>query len=313
VDCTITASNTETIDLRGTFLAISFFQPIMLRYAHMIHTIDGKAIAQKLLDSLKKQIAQLPTQPKLAVVYVGDDKPSRTYIRRKQQAAEYVGIDFALHTFPPHISKQDLIQNIITIQKDKNLSGVIVQLPLPEPLYTDEVLNAVRPEFDVDCLTDTNIGKLVMKTHAITPPTPEAVCVVLDEIAVNVEGKNITIIGAGALVGKPLSVMLLNRKATVTTCNSRTKNLKKHCRKADIIVSAVGKKDLVRGNMVKKGTIVIDTGISFEKGKMYGDINFKEVSKKASYVTPTPGGIGPITVALLLKNVIQLSSQNLQN
>jgi len=287
-----------------------FFLDIMLKYAHMTHIIDGKAIAQNLLDRLKQEVKKLKKAPKLAVVYVGGDKPSNTYIKRKKEAAEYVGIDFDLHKFPADISKDNLVDEIKKIQKDKDLSGLIVQLPLPEPLFTTEVLNAVESKFDVDCLSDAQLGKLVMKTNTISPPTPEAVCVVLDEIGVYVKGKNIVIIGAGALVGKPLATILLNKEATVTTCNIHTKNTKKYCREADIIISAVGKKDLVRGNMVKKGTVVIDTGISFEKGKMYGDVNFKEVSKKASYITPTPGGIGPITVAILLRNVVT-SSKNI--
>lgn len=273
----------------------------------MAQIIDGKIIAQKILSKTKKEVTKLKKQgiyPKLAVVLVGDDKPSHTYAHRKEQVAQHVGINFELHNLPAHISKKELVQKIIQLQKDKKLNGLIVQLPLPEPLYTTEVLNAIKPELDVDCLTDTNLGKLVMKTNTITPPTPEAVCKILENIKMDVVGKNITIIGAGALVGKPLAIMLMNKKATVTTANTRTKNLKKVCYNADIIVSAVGKKDLICGNMIRKDAVVIDTGICFEKGKMYGDVNFKEAQKKASYITPVPGGVGPITVALLLWNTV---------
>ncbi|MFA6426879.1 MAG: bifunctional 5,10-methylenetetrahydrofolate dehydrogenase/5,10-methenyltetrahydrofolate cyclohydrolase [Candidatus Magasanikbacteria bacterium] len=276
--------------------------------------IDGKAIAEKILKKLSRHVAQLKKQgiqPKLAVVFVGKNKPSKTYIRRKREAAEKVGIDFALHHFPADISKDVLIKNIVNIQKDKKLNGLIVQLPLPEPLYTTGVLNAIKPELDVDCLTDAQLGKLVMNTSYITPPTPTAVCAILDELHIDPKGKNITIIGAGALVGKPLSIMLSNMQATVTLCNKCTKNIKEKCLHADIIVTAVGKKDLLTADMVKKDAIVIDTGIVFEKGKMYGDVDFKNVSKKASAITPTPGGVGPITVALLLQNVITIAKQKM--
>lgn len=267
--------------------------------------IDGKKIAKNILDDVKLEISKLSFRPKLVVIFVGSDKPSQTYIKKKKEAAEYAGIDFEIHNFPAKISKEELIQNIKNIQKkEKNLRGMIVQLPLPEPLFTPEVLDSINPNIDVDCLTNTNIGKLVMKTADFTPPTPQAVLEIFKDLKLNVKGKNITIVGAGALVGKPLSIMLLNKQATITTCNSNTKNLHKILKKSDIIVSAVGKKDLIRKSMLKKGVIIIDTGISFEDKKMYGDVNFAEAIKKAKHITPTPGGVGPITVSLLLKNLL---------
>jgi len=266
--------------------------------------IDGKKIAQKILDEVKLEISKLNFKPKLAVIFVGADKPSKTYIKRKKEAAEYAGVNFEIYSFSNKISKDELITSIKKIQKDQNIAGMIVQLPLPEPLYTSDVLNAVDPSIDVDCLTDTNIGKLVMKTADFTPPTPQAVLEIFKSIKLNIKGKNITIVGAGALVGKPLSIMLLNKEATITTCNEHTKNLAKTLKKSDIIISAVGKKDLIRKNMLKKNVIIIDTGIAFANKKMYGDVNFAEAVKKASYITPTPGGVGPITVSLLLRNLL---------
>ena len=266
--------------------------------------IDGKKIAQKILDEVKLEISKLNFKPKLAVIFVGADKPSKTYIKRKKEAAEYAGVNFEIYSFSNKISKDELITSIKKIQKDQNIAGMIVQLPLPEPLYTSDVLNAVDPSIDVDCLTDTNIGKLVMKTADFTPPTPQAVLEIFKSIKLNIKGKNITIVGAGALVGKPLSIMLLNKEATITTCNEHTKNLAKTLKKSDIIISAVGKKDLIRKNMLKKNVIIIDTGIAFENKKMYGDVNFVEAVKKASFITPTPGGVGPITVSLLLRNLL---------
>ncbi len=269
--------------------------------------IDGKQLSEKILSSLRIEITKLKTHgiiPKLAIVHVGDHQPSKTYIRRKEEAARSIGIDFELHSYPADISKEAIIGYIKKIQKDTKLSGLIVQLPLPEPLDTADVLNAIDPELDVDCLTDTQMGKLVMNTHTIAPPTPGAVCEILDMLNIDVQGKHIVIVGAGALVGKPLSIMLLNKLATVTICNSHTKNIKSITKKADILVSAAGKKDLITKSHIKKGCVVIDTGIVFENKKMYGDVDFKKVSKKASYITPVPGGVGPITVALLLKNTV---------
>jgi methylenetetrahydrofolate dehydrogenase (NADP+) / methenyltetrahydrofolate cyclohydrolase len=268
--------------------------------------INGKTIAKKINEKTAERVAELKEKGidiKLAVVLVGDDAPSEKYVKRKGKKAEKVGIDFALHRFPADIKKEELVKNIKEIQKE-NLSGMIVQLPLPEPLYTDEVLNAIDPSIDVDCLTNENLGKLVMKTSKIAPPTPGAVMSVLKDLKINLVGKDVTIIGMGALVGKPLAIMMANKKASITTCNSSTKNIKEKCLKADIIVTGVGKKDILTADMVSKNTIVIDTGICFEDNKMYGDVDVEEVNKKASFVTPTPGGIGPITVARLLKNTV---------
>ncbi|HLC70039.1 MAG TPA: bifunctional 5,10-methylenetetrahydrofolate dehydrogenase/5,10-methenyltetrahydrofolate cyclohydrolase [Patescibacteria group bacterium] len=273
----------------------------------MAKLIKGKEIAAKIEARLIKRVKKIKArglQPKLAVIFVGDHKPSETYIRKKQEAAERVGLGFSLHTFRSSIEKNKLIGEIKKIQTDPNLAGLIVQLPLPERLYTSDVLNAISPNVDVDCLTDTNVGKLVMGTNFLYPPTPEAVLVALNDTGTTIQGKNITILGTGPLVGRPLSIMLMNEGASVTTCNKRTKNVREKTLTADIVVSAVGKKNLIRGNMIKKGTIVIDTGISYIGEKMYGDANAKEVRKKASYFTPTPGGIGPITVALLLQNTV---------
>ncbi|MBU0596814.1 bifunctional 5,10-methylenetetrahydrofolate dehydrogenase/5,10-methenyltetrahydrofolate cyclohydrolase [Patescibacteria group bacterium] len=269
--------------------------------------IDGKSIAEHLHERTASKVLELKANgitPKLAIILVGNDKPSQTYVRMKQKAAERVGILFELHNLPANVSQQNIIDEIEKIQSDTTLSGLIVQLPLPEPLYTTEVLNAIRPENDVDCLTDTNLGKLVMKTNKIVPPTPGAVMSILDYLKVNAGGKNITIVGTGALVGKPLAIMLMNQGATVTTCNSKTKDLKEKCLGADIIVTGVGKKNVLRGNMVKEDAIVIDAGVDYSTGKMLGDVNLEEVIKKASYVTPTPGGVGPITVARLLWNTV---------
>lgn len=277
--------------------------------------VDGKAIAEKIHKATAELVAKLKKKgvsPTLGVILVGNDPASEMYDRMKGAAAEKVGIKFIFKQLPATIAKDALINEIKTIQTDHKLSGLIIQLPLPEELYVSEVLNAIDPTIDVDFLTDTNMGKLIMNTNDLLPPTPGAVFSVLDELKVSLPGKNVAIIGMGALVGKPLATMMINEGASITTINSRTTNVKEKCLAADIIVSGVGKKDIVRGNMVKPGAIVIDVGVSFYNKKVYGDINRDEVLEKASFITPTPGGIGPITVARLLWNTAKAAEAQLK-
>ena len=275
--------------------------------------IDGKAIAERIHEKTRAKVAELNTRGQgisLAVVLVGADKPSQTYVRKKGESAKAVGIDFVLHEMPATATEHDIIECIETLQADPTLTGLIVQLPLPEALYTTNVLNAINPQIDVDCLTDVNLGKLVMRTNTIVPPTPGAVLSIIHELHVDLVGKNVVIIGVGALVGKPLAIMMMNERASVTTCNSATQGIKEKCLNADIIVTGVGRKDVLRGDMVKTGAIVIDTGVCFVDGKMYGDVNVAEVEKIATHVTPTPGGVGPITVARLLWNTALLAEHH---
>lgn len=269
--------------------------------------IDGKLIAQKIATQNKKEVAKLKKQkinPKLVIIFASDDAASKTYIKKKKQACAEAGIDFELFIFKKNISENKLIENIKKIQEDKTISGLIVQLPLAKKFDTPKILNCINPDIDVDCLTNHHLGNIIMKTDYMLPPTPKAVCVILKELKINLKEKNIVIVGAGSLVGKPLSIILLNKQATITVCNEYTQNLKEKTLRADILITAVGKKDLITADMVKKGTIIIDTGICFEKDKMYGDVDFEKVRKKASFITPTPGGVGPITVSLLIQNVI---------
>lgn len=278
--------------------------------------IDGKTIAEKINAKTVAKIQELKTKgvtPKLEVILVGDDKPSATYVRRKGETAKKLGMEFELHIIPNGITTNELVEKIEDIQHSHYISGLIVQLPLPENLYTLEVLNAIHPELDVDCLTNVNLGKLVMKTNYLVPPTPGAVVTILHDLGAPLSGKNITIIGMGALVGKPLAIMMVNEGASVTTCNSRTRDTKEKCLNADIIVTGVGRKDILRGNMIRPGAIVIDTGVDFVDGKMFGDVNVEEVEATASAVTPTPGGVGPITVARLLWNTALCAEKNFEN
>jgi len=267
----------------------------------------GKPIAESILATTSQEVALCKKDgiaPAMAVILVGEDKPSHTYVRKKKEAAERVGIECIIHELPEHVTQDELLATLQDIQSNPHLHGLIVQLPLPKHLDTNVILNAIDPEKDIDCLTNVNLGKLVMKDELIIPPTPGAVMSVLESIDVEPAGKNVTIIGVGALVGKPLAIILMNKRASVTTCNSATRDTKEKCLAADIIVTGVGKKDTLRGDMVKKDAIVIDTGVDFEDGKMYGDVHVQEIDEKGARVTPTPGGIGPITVARLLYNTV---------
>lgn len=276
----------------------------------MNYLIDGKQIAATVLAKVEAQTAVLKRQnitPKLAVVLVGNDQPSHTYVKRKQQAAEKCGITCEVTFLPETITQEDLIDRLYLLQSDASLSGIIVQIPLPEHLYTPAVLNAIQPQFDVDCLTHTNLGKLMMKDAPWLPPTPAACLEIIKSLGVNLAGKNIVIIGTGALVGKPLSVILMNERASVSTINSLTKDRETKCLAADIIITGVGKAGMVSGNMVRPGAIVIDAGVCFVDSVMRGDANVDEIINHA-YITPTPGGVGPITVAKLLANTVSAAA-----
>jgi len=278
----------------------------------MAEIISGKFIAEAIDEKTAKAVSKLTesgVKPHLCVFLVGDDKPSRIYIKKKEQAAKRLGIAFTLKEFPAGTPRNELSDALKNVQSDPTITGLIVQLPIPESLYPS-LINEIEPSLDVDCLTETNLGKLIMNTGTIAPPTPGAVLAILEHLRVDLLGKTITIVGTGVLVGKPLAIMLMNVGATVTTCNEFTENIKERCLSADILISAVGKKDLIRGDMVKSGAIVIDAGVDFENNQMFGDINVDEVASIASYYTPTPGGVGPITVAQLLSNVATLSSNN---
>ncbi len=277
--------------------------------------INGPLIAEKINRATAERVVKLrekSAQPRLAVVLVGDDPASGVYVRQKEKIAKMVGVDFVLYHLPVDIKEKDLIKKLQKIQKDKKLSGLIIQLPLPENLYKREVLNMITEAVDVDFMSEFSMGKIMMGTNQIEPPTPGAILTILRELQIDLVGKNITIVGMGTLVGKPLSMLLEHEGSSITTCNSKTKDIPEKCLAADIVVSCVGKKDLIRGDMVKKGAVVIDAGFSFVGGKSYGDVNLSEVEKKASYVTPTPGGVGPITVALLLSNTVTNAEKKLK-
>ena len=269
--------------------------------------VDGKKIANQILKRLKSQVSKMKVKPHLAVVLVGSDRPSETYVRNKQLAAEAVGVKFSLHKFPESVSAEKLIQSIRKIQKEQ-LSGIIVQLPLPKKFDKKRILNELDPNLDVDCLSWVSLGKLVIHDNSLVPPSPGAVLEILKQHQVNLTGKHIVLVGQGDLIGKPLTNILIHMPVTLTTCNKETRNLSEITKTADVLITGVGKYNLIRADMIKPGAVVIDAGVSFHQGKMYGDTNFEEVSKKASLITPTPGGVGPITVAKLLENTVLIAA-----
>lgn len=275
--------------------------------------VDGHAIAQSIYQRLQREVPKLKRRgvaPKLGVVLVGNHKPSYTYVRKKCEAATALGVDFELLHLPASISTADLLQELNTLQQPRHgLTGLIVQLPLPPRLLTGKILEAIQPRLDVDCLTQTNLGKLVTGSYWIEPPTPGAIMSILQYHHVPLVGAKVVLIGAGALVGRPLANMLMHEQATVSVLNIATRQPTAYTKTADIIITGVGKPGILTGAMIKPGAVVIDAGVSFVGKKMYGDIDFKSVAKKASLVTPTPGGVGPLTVAKLIENTVKCANK----
>ncbi len=267
--------------------------------------INGKKIAENLNKKtleLVKKIKKRGLSPKIAVILVGGSKPSQIYVAQKERLAKKLGFDFELIKVDTKINTEGLKQMIVNLQKQKNLCGLIVQLPLPKKINTFEVLNCLDYEVDIDCLGAYGLGRLYQDKRELEPPTAGAVMEILRSLKVKLPGKEVVVIGAGILVGKPLATILMQERATVTVCNSATKDIKKKCLGADIIVTGAGVKNLVKANMVKKGAIVVDAGFSFENGKVFGDADVNALDKKGALVTPTPGGVGPVTVSKLMFN-----------
>ncbi len=265
--------------------------------------LDGKKTAEKIQKNVKLKVKQLKLKPGLAAILVGDNEASQMYVNMKKKACEKCCFSFELYKLPENALDTEIINTIMALNKDDKIHGIIVQLPLPKHLDKTIILQAIDPLKDVDGLNSVNLGDIMVNNERLLPATPKGIIALLDNYKINVKGKDVVIISHSAVVGKPLAMMMLNRDATVTVCHEFTKNLKEHTKKADILISATGVPNLIKKNMVKKGAIVIDVGISKVKGKVQGDVD-KEVKKVASYITPVPGGIGPMTIASLLENVV---------
>ncbi|RJO61453.1 bifunctional 5,10-methylenetetrahydrofolate dehydrogenase/5,10-methenyltetrahydrofolate cyclohydrolase [candidate division WS5 bacterium] len=259
-------------------------------------------IQKEILKELKTR-ADKVSDISFAIIQVGENPISALYVKKKEEMAERLGIKCKKFILDEKIDETELIVNIKEINSDTDVSGVIVQLPLPRHIDTRRVLDSIDPDKDIDGLNSENLGKLFTGQKSFYPATPLAVTRLIEELGINVSGKRVVVVGGSNLVGKPLSMLLLNEGATVTTCNSKTRNLKEITQKADILVVAIGRPNFITSEMVKEGSIVIDVGINRADGKVVGDVR-KDVSQKAGFLTPVPGGVGPLTIMFLMKNVL---------
>ena len=274
----------------------------------MAQIISGKETAAKIRERLRAQIDQLRQKgypPGLAVVIVGDDPASQVYVRNKEKACKEVGIAAQTFALPKETTQQELMALIDTLNARSDVHGILVQLPLPRHLDEHQVINAILPEKDVDAFHPVNVGKIMIGDFDYVPCTPAGVMALLEEAQIDVSGKRAVVIGRSNIVGKPQAMLLLHKNATVTICHSKTQHLEEITRQADIIVVAIGKAHFLRGDMVKDGVVVIDVGMNrLENGKLAGDVDFDTVAPKASYITPVPGGVGPMTITMLLQNTV---------
>lgn len=271
--------------------------------------IDGKEIAQSVRNELRLEVDQLKQDgitPGLAVILVGDNQASKTYVANKQKACEEIGMYSVLIDYPETLSQEVLVAKIKELNEDDAIHGILVQLPLPAHIDETAIIEAISPEKDVDGFHPINIGRMMTGQDAFLPCTPYGVMVMLEHINCEIEGKHVVVVGRSNIVGKPAGQLFLNKNATVTYCHSRTKDLKAITNQADILVVAVGKRDMITSSHVKEGAIVIDVGMNRnEQGKLCGDVSFDEVKEKASYITPVPKGVGPMTITMLLKNTVK--------
>lgn len=270
--------------------------------------LDGKMLRDKIFESLKAKLDKMQQKPTLAVILVGENPASQIYVRNKKKTAEKLGINSLSIEYPSDISEEELLNKIKELNSDEKVTAMLVQLPLPAHINKNRIIDAILPQKDVDGLTPYNLGKLFSgEDPYVYPCTPKGILLLLDEYNIKLEGKNIVVVGRSNLVGKPVAQMLLKRNATVTMCHSHTKNLSEITKTADIIVSAVGKK-VIGEKMLKSDCVVIDVGIfRDENGKISGDVDFENVSKTAAYISPVPGGVGPMTIASLMLNTVELA------
>jgi methylenetetrahydrofolate dehydrogenase (NADP+)/methenyltetrahydrofolate cyclohydrolase len=281
--------------------------------------LDGKAVSAYIRDQVKAKIDDFVgrgfRKPGLAVVLIGDNPASKVYVKNKVAACKKVGMESYLHEFPKDVSLSTVLDCLRALNSDQTVDGILVQLPLPDHLPTDQVLDAVAADKDVDGLHDHNLGLLLAGKPGLRPCTPQGVMALLEYYKIPLAGKKAVVIGRSNLVGKPIALMLLEKHATVTMCHSRTKDIDAVVATADIVVAALGKETFVKGSWIKPGAVVIDVGINRRElpdggSELVGDVDFQEASKNASYITPVPGGVGPMTIALLLSNTLQAYQTN---
>lgn len=278
--------------------------------------LDGKKVSSAISQKLQTEVELLKAKgihPHLTIILVGDDPASLSYIKAKRKASEVIGVETNFLRFQPdEMTTEKLIETIHQLNKDSKVTGILVQLPLPSHLSAPEIIKAIDPQKDVDGFTAYNLGKMFISKEFehLAPCTPLGVIRILEHYNISVEGKEVVMVGASNLVGKPLAAMLINRRATVTVCHSKTKNLASHTRRAEVLIVAVGKAGLITSEMVRDNAIVIDVGVNrTADGKLVGDVDFEEVSKKVSAITPVPGGCGPMTVMCLMENMVKAAKK----
>lgn len=272
--------------------------------------LDGKALANKLAKNLKEKVKILKNEgitPHFCVINIGDNPASKIYVRTKKRRAEKVGIIQDIYQLPTDTHQEQVLALIDKLNADQSINGIMVQLPAPKQINADELLERIDPNKDVDGLTPANIGRLWLEDHFVEPATPAGIIALLQHYNIPLVGKDVVIIGRSNIVGQPLAALMLEQNATVTIAHSKTKNLAALTKKADIIVSATGQAFLVTAEMVKDGAVIIDVGMNHVNGKLVGDVDFDTVKKKASYITPVPGGVGPLTVQFLMEAVVKLT------
>lgn len=277
----------------------------------MTTILDGKKLRDKIIENLKAKVDTFDEKPTLVVILVGENPASKIYVNNKKKMAEKIGIHSEVINYPANITEAELLDKIEELNNNKKVTAILVQLPLPKHISKDNVMNKIIPSKDVDGFTPYNFGKLFSgETPTVYPCTPKGILLLLDEYNIEIEGKHVVIVGRSNIVGKPLSQMMLNKNATVTICHSHTKNLSQITKTADILVSAVGK-NIIEGEMLKTDCVIVDVGIFKDgNGKTRGDVDFESASKIASFISPVPGGVGPMTIASLMLNTVELFEKN---
>ena len=280
----------------------------------MAKLLMGKEVSARIKDELKIKVAELKEKginPALAVIIVGEDPASKVYVNNKKKACEYCGIRSLEYALPEETTQEELLELIEKLNNDDTVSGILCQLPVPEHINEQAIINAINPKKDVDAFHPVNVGKIMTGNYDFVPCTPAGVMELIKESGIDVNGKECVIVGRSNIVGKPMSMLLLHQNGTVTICHSRTKDLAEKTRQADILVAAIGKPEFISADMIKEGAVVIDVGINrIAPKKLVGDVEFEGAEKKAAAITPVPGGVGPMTIAMLMKNTIKAAEIN---
>ena len=275
----------------------------------MAKILNGKEVSQRIKDELKEEVKKLKSDnifPGLAVIIVGDDPASRVYVNSKKKACEEIGIYSQEYALPENTTQDELLELVEKLNSDTKINGILVQLPLPSHIDEEAVINAISPKKDVDAFHPVNVGKIMIGNYDFLPCTPAGVMELIKESGIDISGKECVVVGRSNIVGKPQAMLLLHQNGTVTICHSRTKDLAEKTKNADILIAAVGKPNFITGDMIKEGAVVIDVGINrIAPKKLVGDVDFESAEKKASAITPVPGGVGPMTLAMLMKNTVK--------